>query len=162
MATVNIRTKGQNGEREIADALNGIIYLVHQQAGMPFPPKPIVQRNQNQSAVGGADLTGTGKYVIEVKRHENLAINTWWKQCETSAKELNGIPVLIYRQSRQPWTVVMPGFYTYNAGNNAMQFRSTILFDDFCKLFKADYELRLAESDEYRNFMESKTSEVEA
>ena len=100
---INIRIKGAAGEREIIEALNTILAELHE--NKPFPT---VQRNQNQSAVGGADLINTFQLVIEVKRQEQLAVETWWKQCVTSANRIpGGTPVLVYRQNRQPWRVVM-------------------------------------------------------
>ena len=46
---INIRQKGQEGEREIQRALEPIIRKVMTDGGFPLPDKPIVQRNQNQS-----------------------------------------------------------------------------------------------------------------
>jgi hypothetical protein len=45
---------------------------------------------------------------IEVKRQERLEIKSWWKQACHQARPGNHIPVLAYRQSRQPWRFVMP------------------------------------------------------
>lgn len=104
---VNIRTKGQSGEREICDMLNEIYKEVYEELGKPFPEKPIAQRRQNQSAVGGDDVDNTCHYAIEVKRHETLNINTWWAQCTKSAKESGKFPCLLYRQSRKKWRCVM-------------------------------------------------------
>lgn len=106
--SINIRQKGANGEREIVDDLNTIIYMVRQSMGLPILLVPQVQRNQNQSAVGGKDLVGTYGLAIEVKRQETLSINTWWAQCVASAATLKETPVLIYRQNRGKWKVIMP------------------------------------------------------
>ena len=108
MASINIRQKGANAERDIADDLNAIVNEVRSAMGLPALPKPAVQRNQNQSAVGGKDLVGTFDLAIEVKRQEQLSINTWWAQCVKSATELNEIPVLLFKQSRQKWRCIMP------------------------------------------------------
>jgi len=107
---VNARDKGQGGEREIADMLSGIIYNV----SLSRNPDKLqaaknassVQRNQNQSAVGGADLVGTLCFAIEIKRCETLAVSTWWKQCLEQARRNGKIPVLMYRQNRKAWHVV--------------------------------------------------------
>jgi hypothetical protein len=64
-----------------------------------------IQRNQIQTAIGGSDLIGCYGLSVEVKRQEALNLNTWWKQCQTSALRDNGIPVLIYRQNKQKWKV---------------------------------------------------------
>lgn len=105
---VNIRTKGASAERDIADDLNLIINDVRSRMGLPTLEKPMVQRNQNQSAVGGKDLVGTFGLAIEVKRQEALSINTWWAQCVKSAQETGEIPVLLFKQSRQKWRCIMP------------------------------------------------------
>ena len=104
---INVRTKGQTGEREICDFFNDIYKEVYEYLQMPLPAKPIAQRNQNQSAVGGCDITNTCFFAVEVKRQEALSINTWWKQCLVSAVEANKFPVLIYRQNKQKWKVVL-------------------------------------------------------
>jgi hypothetical protein len=103
---IDIRQKGQEGEREIQRALEPIIRKVMTEGGFPLPDKAIVQRNQNQSAVGGSDLSNTFGLAIEVKRQEQLSINTWWKQCETAAKDNDEWPVLLYRQNGKKWRCV--------------------------------------------------------
>ena len=76
---INIRQKGQNGEREVADMLNGIIYLAMRE--LEFPEEEClkglktVQRNQMQTAIGGNDLTNCFGMSIEVKRQEALSVN---------------------------------------------------------------------------------------
>ena len=67
-----------------------------------------VQRNQNQTAVGGNDLTNCFGLSVEVKRQETLAVPQWWAQTVASAKRNNETPVLIYRQNRKPWRVRLP------------------------------------------------------
>lgn len=128
---VNIRTKGADAERELATELNTLINVVRMRLGMPIMDmtKPQVQRNQNQTAVGGKDLIGTFEMAIEVKRQEQLAINTWWKQCVKSAEALGEIPVLIFRQSRQKWRVVTWGHV--KIGERNMQCRVEIPYEDF-------------------------------
>lgn len=104
---INVRTKGQTGEREICKMLNDLYKQVYAILDMPFPEKDIAQRNQNQSAVGGCDISNTCNYAIEVKRQEQLAINTWWKQCVVSAQEVGKFPVLLYRQNGKKWKCIM-------------------------------------------------------
>lgn len=103
---INIRQKGQEGERDIQRALEPIVRRLMTEGGFPLPVKPIIQRNQNQSAVGGSDLSNTFGLSIEVKRQESLSVNTWWKQCTKSAEELNEVPVLLYRQNGKKWKCV--------------------------------------------------------
>jgi hypothetical protein len=107
--TINVVNKGKGGEREVATLLNGIVVEV--MTAMAYPAEDIeaasktVQRNQNQTAVGGCDLSNVFGMAVEVKRQEQLSINTWWKQCVTSAERNNELPVLMYRQNRKPWKV---------------------------------------------------------
>ncbi len=133
---INIRQKGADGERQIADHLNLIVNTCYIRAGLPVPLKPIVQRNQNQSAVGGQDLVGTFGLAIEVKRQEQLSIGTWWKQCEASAKTLGEIPVLLFRQNKQSWRCVTNGFLPTPTGSSQVGARVEISFDDFSTWFR--------------------------
>lgn len=136
---VNIRQKGAGGEREIADDLNFIIYQTMQQMLCDNPTMRSVQRNQNQSAVGGADLTGTLGLSIEVKRQEQLAINTWWVQCTAAAEQNGGIPVLLYRQNGKKWRCVMNFALPLNGPNQAYipNVRAETDYDTFKSFFKA-------------------------
>jgi hypothetical protein len=89
--------------------LNGIVVEV--MTAMAFPPAEIqaaskmVQRNQNQTAVGGCDLSNVFGMAIEVKRQEQLSVGTWWVQAVKSAERNQELPVLIYRQNRKPWRI---------------------------------------------------------
>ena len=119
MTKINVRQKGASGEREVAKMLNAIVVRVMTELGCD--PDKIeaaqtgVQRNQNQSAVGGCDLTNVFGMSVEVKRQENLSLPAWWRQCEQAAERNRELPVLIYRQNRKPWRVrtyawlVLPG-----------------------------------------------------
>jgi len=108
---INVRTKGQTGEREVAKILNRIIGEVRGNLELPQYAKEdeLFQRNQNQSAVGGSDLSSPMPLEFEVKRQEALSINTWWKQTLAAAKRVDGIPILIYRQNNKKWRVIMYG-----------------------------------------------------
>jgi hypothetical protein len=106
---VNVRTKGSTGEREVAAMLNEVCMRLEAD-GVKIdynPDFPKFQRNQNQSAVGGSDLTNPYKMGIEVKRQENLSINTWWKQCLEASVMTKELPILIYKQNRKKWKVLM-------------------------------------------------------
>ena len=106
---IHIVNKGKTGEREVADAMNYCVYLAMQELGYPadecLKGMSYIQRNQIQTAIGGCDLVNCFGLSIEVKRQETLDLNSWWKQCEASAKRDNTIPVLIYRQNKKPWRV---------------------------------------------------------
>lgn len=141
---VNIRDKGQRGEREIATLLNGIIYQVAVELGFSeedcLKAVTTVQRNQNQTAVGGNDLTNCFGMSIEVKRQEQLSINTWWKQCVASAARGNELPVLIWKQNRKPWRVQTWAnlYFTDNA-----RMRAVVQFDvDTFKIWFAEWVKR--------------------
>lgn len=140
MTNINIRQKGANAERDLAIDLNLIVNKVLAGHGLPMPAKPIIQRNQNQSAVGGSDLTFPIPIALEVKRQEALSINTWWRQTEVAAREFGGTPILIYRQSRKPWTVVMYVDMPLFAGVHLHRVRATLSWEDF----KVWFEQRLA------------------
>lgn len=109
MAGTSSQNKGKEGEREVCDILNGEIYNLLKELGKPEEECrkafSVVQRNQNQSAVGGMDLTNTLGLAIEVKRQEALSVGSWWRQCLASAKRNDEVPVLIYRQNRKPWNI---------------------------------------------------------
>lgn len=109
--TINSRTKGQTGEREIAAFLNDIMAEVANDLGLNHileDSSLIVQRNQNQSAVGGFDLINTMHFAIEIKRQETLSITKWWEQALKQAG-VSKKAVLIYRQNRKPWRVITVG-----------------------------------------------------
>ena len=97
--TINVRQKGQEGEREIAKILNQIVATVQAERQLPKyeTRDELFQRNQNQSAVGGSDLSNPMGLEIEIKRQEALSVNTWWKQCVESAARTGGVPVLMFR-----------------------------------------------------------------
>jgi hypothetical protein len=143
MASINGRTKGITGEQEVARDLNAIVDDCLQELGMPRqdPCKPRIQRNQNQTAVGGCDLTGTFDLAIEVKRQEQLAINSWWAQCCASATSLRHTPVLLFRQNtpaggRKAWRVITLVDVAI-PGCEALQCRAEISYDDFRRWFRA-------------------------
>lgn len=87
--------KGQRGERELATWLE-----VHLDAE--------VKRKLGQARESGADIVCVPGLVIEVKRHEVLNLNKWWKQVTDAAREEGGIPVLAFRQNRKRWQFGLP------------------------------------------------------
>jgi len=82
------RNKGAQGERELFSLLSDGLGLN-------------ITRNLVQTRSGGADTMDIPGFAIEVKRQEALKINEWWEQ--TLMQAADRIPVLAYRQSRQPW-----------------------------------------------------------
>ena len=96
------RQKGHDGEREIVKLLQPIVELVLGEKKL--------QRNLQQTRQGGHDICGLEHLAIEVKRCETLEIEKWWKQTLKQAEAAGGaIPVLMYRQNRGKWNVVMFG-----------------------------------------------------
>lgn len=45
--------------------------------------------------------------MIEVKRQETLRLNDWLKQARLAANGSGSVPVVAYRQSREPWRCVV-------------------------------------------------------
>ena len=133
--TINIRAKGQEGEREVQRALEPIVQRLLKTGGYPVPDKPIIQRNQNQSAVGGSDLSNTFGLCIEVKRQEQLSINTWWKQCTDAAKSKGETPVLLYRQNGKKWRCVTL-VWLHLPGGMQQQARAEMDWDSFLGWFE--------------------------
>jgi hypothetical protein len=110
---LNARSKGQRGEREIVDMLQPIVDKVY---GTGSTSK-LLQRNAQQSSVGGHDIVGLDWIALEVKRVETSFQNAWWEQCKRQALVVKAEPVLIYRQSRQPWKVRMYGHLPVGSRN---------------------------------------------
>lgn len=134
--------KGKTGERDVAKRLNDALKLVYDEKGLPWDDAvPVVQRNQNQSAVGGDDLVGTFNFSIEVKNHATPAPNVYWKQALASAARTGLQPVVIYKINRVGWRVIMGGGIQHIAGNRLPGLwmpvsRLEITIDDFIELFK--------------------------
>jgi len=150
---INIRAKGQQGEREIADMLNLIVYTVMKELEYPedecLKGFKTVQRNQMQTAVGGNDLTNCFGMSIEIKRQEALSVNTWWAQCLAAAERNNEMPVLMYRQNRKSWHVRT--FVWVNLpGAKHIRVVGEFDIDSFKNWFKEWVRLKLLEGAEVR------------
>lgn len=96
---MNIRQKGQNGEREAAEILGKML------------GRDDLVRNLEQTRSGGGDITGIDGITVEVKRQEALAINTWWRQVCVAADRDGTVPVLMYRKNRSPWHFCIPAYF---------------------------------------------------
>lgn len=98
------RNKGATGERELAGILSDELGVV-------------VKRKLGQARDGGHDIE-IGRFLIEVKRQERLAIEEWCKQIETACTTYSAInedgelappvPVVVFRRNGQPWRAVVP------------------------------------------------------
>lgn len=142
--------KGKEGEREIARALNEIIFAALQARGIAIPDRDVVQRNQNQSAVGGGDLSNTFGMCIEVKRQEQLSVNTWWKQVQKAALHNGDLPVLVYRQNRKPWRVVTIGNLPCPYTGHQFTARVEFAWEDFKLWFRYWVDLKLENGEKFR------------
>lgn len=151
---INIRQKGFNGEREVATLLNSLVMGVMRELGFPeatvLAAATTIQRNQNQSAVGGADLSNTFGLSIEVKRHENLSgFNGWWRQCTAAAQRNGEVPVLLYRQNRSAWQCATLLELDCPAGNGKMV-RAEIDYATFQMWFKDWVRVKLQMGEQVR------------
>lgn len=109
MKSINSRAKGQRAEREIANILNNIIAEQCALFNTTPPVMPYVQRNQNQSAVGGCDLINTFDFAIEIKNCQTLQIKKWWQQAVSQAEKIDKVPILLFRQNRKGWHFTQNG-----------------------------------------------------
>lgn len=96
------RTKGAAAEREV-------FKIIREATGIEL------KRNLEQYQDTGSDAHIHG-FCIEIKRQEALKLKSWWKQVCEEAVNHQEIPVLIYRQSNQPWRVVLPWYSTSYMG----------------------------------------------
>ncbi|MBF0188611.1 MAG: hypothetical protein HQL50_11875 [Magnetococcales bacterium] len=116
------RRKGRAGEQELAR-------LLREHLGVE------ISRNLKQSRDGGHDLTGLDGVAIEVKRQTRLKLPAWWRQTLEQAEQTGRVPVLAYRQDRQPWRFVvalrdlMDGC---QAQPNALEMTATLPLEAFC------------------------------
>lgn len=54
------------------------------------------------------DISGIDGLHIECKRHERLEVNKWYNQATADAERMkDGKPVVIYRQNRKQWMIVL-------------------------------------------------------
>ena len=99
MTSLNVRIKGQTGEREAIRLVQTWADAVCAAAGKPTV---VLSRNLVQSREGGRDVVGIDWLALEIKRHEKLAVSTWWRQATRQAGP-GQTAVLMYRQNRTPW-----------------------------------------------------------
>jgi hypothetical protein len=86
------RNKGARGENELAAILTDELGTV-------------VKRKLGQARNGEDDIE-VGKFRIEVKRRETLAVMQWVRQIEACTPK-NQVPLVVFRQNGQEWRVVM-------------------------------------------------------
>ena len=108
--TINAKSKGQRGEREVIQILQPIIDKVFEDADeLNADNIPALQRNVDQVRGGGYDIVGIDFLALEVKCVETLALDKWFEQTKSQAGK-DQHPVLLYKQKRKGWRVVMFGF----------------------------------------------------
>lgn len=140
---INVVTKGKAGEREVVKLLQPMVDEVYN--GLDLEP-PQMLRNQMQSAVGGFDLEGLPWLAVEVKRRETLDLNSWWNQVLKAAGGARE-PVVIFRQNRCKWRVLMWA-YVWTGGSNHQRVRVEVSYDDFCVWFKARCKFHALQTNE--------------
>lgn len=86
------RNKGAAAERELAAILSDELGFV-------------VKRKLGQARDSGDDIQ-VGKFRIEAKRRETLALPAWCRQIEEHCQS-GEVPIVAYRQNGQPWRIVM-------------------------------------------------------
>lgn len=86
------RNKGAAAERELAQILSDELGFV-------------VKRKLGQARDSGDDIQ-VGKFRIEAKRRETLALPAWCRQIEEHCQE-GEVAIVAYRQNGQPWRIVM-------------------------------------------------------
>lgn len=135
--------KGKRAEREVIDLLQPIVDKTTYELN---GPGIILQRNTIQADRGGSDIHGLEWLALEVKHHETMQVNEWWKQCRSQASR-NQVPVLIYRCNHAPWLVKMYG----GLGQDDVWVPSTVTVDvpAFLIWFRAKLEHELLKREDY-------------
>ena len=108
------RNKGANAEREVRDILREHGFDAHRDGQIWLDDDP------NEDLVH--NIPGVH---IEVKRRETLAIPAWLRQTEDDAR--GRVPWLVFRQSRQPWRVIVPLRFLLNMTRAVLHMRAALL-----------------------------------
>lgn len=145
---INVRNKGQRGERQVVQLLQVVVDKVRNIAGLP----PIVlQRNALQAHLGGEDIHGLDGFSVEVKWQETGFNPAWWRQClaQAEAQDLkrvmvqNGcyctVPILFYRASQQKWRVRFRAYVNTPQDNDQIEMDVETSVDDFIEWFGNAY-----------------------
>ncbi len=136
---INIRSKGQSGEREAIDMLQPIVDSVFGKGAYNL------ERNLEQVRHGGADIANCPVFCVEIKRQEQLSKKAWWKQIMAACGK-HEIPVVLYRQNRKSWQAMIPA-YKLVKGSNLNQFVECnievylLYFEEQLVLHKRDQEM---------------------
>lgn len=139
---INVRNKGQRGEREVVKLLQAVVDARRTH----FHLEPIVlQRNALQAHLGGTDLHGLDGFAIEVKFCENEQLSSWWRQTLRQAEKAGGVPILLYRATRCPWSVKMRVFVNTPADRDQIEMDVEVTIEDFMSWFESAYDEKCVE-----------------
>lgn len=122
---MNVRRKGAEGERETAELLQK--WWSRLEPGCIFKRTPLSGGWASPEARAGfktsGDVITTAErwpWCVEIKRREGWSFDSliagharspvygWWEQARTAAREIGAAPLLLFRQSRQPWYALTP------------------------------------------------------
>lgn len=134
---INVRDKGQRGEREVVKLLQAIIDVVRSNRGLP---PLILQRNALQSHLGGEDIYGLAGFSVEVKYQELEYQPSWWQQCLRQAVASNAVPVLFYRKSKQIWRVKLRAYVETPHAKDSIECDVEMPIEDFTEWFGHAYD----------------------
>lgn len=138
---INARNKGKRGEREV---INDILQPVVNAARASRRLEPLlIQRNTLQAHTGGHDICGLDGWSFEVKRVETEYQESWWQQCLRQAAKSSGIPVLVFRQSRQAWRVKARVFVVTPLESTSHELDVNMSLEDFVDWFTDAYAEQL-------------------
>lgn len=135
---INVRQKGQRGEREVVHLLQEIVNKVHRDRGT-MSEAPTIQRNALQAHLGGEDLTGLEGFSVEVKFQECEFNPAWWRQCLSQAEASGGVPILFWRASKQKWKVRMRVYVNTPGDRDQIEMDCDVTVDDFVEWFGNAY-----------------------
>lgn len=131
MAGLHSRNKGKKGEREVVGILQPTVDDVYRSCGL-LPP--VLQRNQNQSHLGGCDIIGLDWLAVEVKLDKSLAVDTWWEQTLRQCGQQQS-PVLFFRRDNVKWRV--RSFVTMQSGGVWLTMPAVLSVEDWMRWFRA-------------------------
>lgn len=101
------RSKGATAEREFLKKLTEELEEI-EFSGLP---ENGLARNLDQTREGGWDNNELLRFAMEIRRRESLSLGSWWKKVCEEAIPTDKIPAVIYRQSRQPWKIMVPFYF---------------------------------------------------
>jgi hypothetical protein len=147
-ARINVRAKGQRGEREVVKIIQDIVSRCRARYGLD---DQVIQRNALQAHLGGCDLHGLEGFAIEVKWQENENLPGWWRQAVSQAEALSKpnrvphIPILFYRRNGRPWGVKWRAYVQTPRDRDLIELDIEADLADFVEWFENAYDEYLIE-----------------